>query len=225
MTAKLSTEEWADKIAGDIAGNIHSYQKHCRELLDVCHTDGSPITRDEYRDLIKRTLMDTKAIARTVGEDRLSMSLYSHETKMIVLVRPRMTGDGNTAYPLAERAPMKFPINDAPPDEMHTRALQKKSIHNGLIYNQGDGFPRNARESFQSKFEMKDKTGRFTGRDRYGECVLPLTGENGPFAEWLKIRAVPQKLSSYFHQFALGQAVPPPDYRRDLPSRNATRPY
>lgn len=225
MKMQLSTEEWADKIADDIAGNRHSYQKHCRDSLDVCHTDGSPLTRDEYRDLIKRTLMDTKAIARTEGSECLTMFMYSHETKMVVFICPRMTGDASTAYPLAERAPMKFPVNCMSADDMHARALQKKSVHDGLIYNQGEGFPRNARECFQTKFEIKDAQGHFMSRNRNGERISPVTGPDGPFAEWLKIRAVPQKLSTYFQQFALGQSAPPSSYRYDAPSRNAVHPY
>ena len=168
--------------------------------------------------------MDTKAIARTVGEDRSCLSLYSHDTKMIVLVRPRMTGDASTAYPLAERAPMKFSINDASPEDMYARALQKKSIHEGLIYNQGDGFPKNARESFQAKFEMKDAQGRFMGRNRNGEKVTPVvTGPDGPFAEWLKARAVPQKLSAYFYQCALGQNTPQTSRHHGVVYQNAAR--
>jgi hypothetical protein len=142
---------------------------------------------------------------------------------MIVLVRPRMTGDASTAYPLAEKAPMKYPINDALPDDLHARALQKKSIHEGLIYNQGAGFPKNARECFQSKFEMKDSQGRFMGRNRNGERIAPVTGPDGPFAEWLKSRAVPQKLSTYFQQFAIGQNTMPTSYRQSIPSQNAAR--
>lgn len=197
-------EEWADKIAEDIVNNRHSYQKHCAIGRELMQMDGAPATREQYQDLIKRTLLDPKAQARCTGSDRSSLAIYSHETRMVVVVNPRMTGDASTAFPLTEKAPLK-----ALPEitDMHQYAASKKSIHNDLIYNHGEGFPRNARETFQSKFEVRDINGRFTGRNRVGDMVKPITGAEGPFAEWLKIRAVPQKLSQYFGAFALGNVA------------------
>lgn len=199
-----NAEEWADKIAEDITNNRHSYQKHCALGRELMQMDGTPATREQYQDLIKRTLLDPRAQARCTGIDKSSLAIYSHETRMVVVVNPRMTGDASTAFPLTEKPPLKVlpEITD-----MLEYAASKKSIHNDLIYNHGDGFPRNARETFQSKFEVRDMNGRYTGRNRAGEPVKPMTGPEGPFAEWLKIRAVPQKLSQYFGLYALGAAT------------------
>lgn len=197
----MSVEEWAGKIADDIVGNRHSYSKHCQNARELMQLDGSPATRAQYHNLILRTLKDPKATGRTFGEDKSSLAIYSHETKMVVLINPRMTGDANTAFPLAGKAPLKF--SDSMQD-IRSYALKNKSIHNGLIYNHGDGVPHNPREAFQEKFETRDMSGRFTGRNRNGDRVQPVTGENGPFAEWLKNRAAPQRLSRYFGEQALG---------------------
>lgn len=198
-----STEEWAGKIADDIAHNRHSYQKHCADNRELMQMDGSPATREQYQDLIKRTLLDPRAQARCTGNDKSSLAIYSHETRMVVVVNPRMTGDASTAFPLTEKPPLHVLPEITP---IHDYAASKKSIHNDLIYNHGDGFPRNARETFQSKFEVRDMNGRFTGRNRAGDPVKPLAGAEGPFAEWLKIRVVPQKLTQYFGSYALGGA-------------------
>lgn len=204
-------EEWADKIADDIAHNRHSYQKHCTNNRELMQMDGAPATREQYQDLIKRTLLDPKAQARCTGNDKSSLAIYSHETRMVVVVNPRMTGDASTAFPLTEKPPSHV-VRDF--THLHDYAASNKSIHNDLIYNHGEGFPRNARETFQSKFEVRDINGRFTGKNRAGEIVKPIAGAEGPFAEWLKIRAVPQKLSQYFGAHALGNATTNPRQAR-----------
>jgi|GEM_PF-3885472 hypothetical protein len=204
-----SAEEWAEKIADDIANNRHSYLKHCQQGRELMQLDGQPATREQYHDLIKRTLLDPKAAGRSLGGDKSTLCIYSHETRMVVVVCPRMTGDASTAYPLSDKAPVKMEFAT----DLHSHALDKKSIHGGLIYNHGDGFPRNARETFQSRFEVRDITGRFTGKNRSGDPVQPITGADRPFAEWLKIRAVPQKLSQYFGAHAAGNHAPAQTYR------------
>lgn len=198
MNHDMTLEEWAEKIADDIVRNPHSYQKHCQTGRELMQLDGSPITRDQYHDLIKRSLMDPKAQGRVIGDDKSTLALYSHETKMVVVVRPRMTGDASTAYPLSGKPPLK--VDHVTDIVSHAQA--HKSIHNNVIYNHGDGFPSNAREAFQGKFECRDREGRYTGRSRTGEPVKPITGPEGPFAAWLQIRTVPQKLTSYFHAHA-----------------------
>ncbi len=196
----LTLEDWAEKVADDIVNNLHSYRKHCEAGRELMQLDGTPATREQYHDLIKQTLMDPKASARVIGADKSSLAVYSHETRMVVMVNPRMTGDTSTAFPLAGKPPLK----QASVTDIISHATAHKSIHNNLIYNHGDGFPHNPREMFQSKFEARDYNGRFTGKNRAGDPVKPIAGPEGPFAAWLQIRAVPQKLSQYFTTHALG---------------------
>lgn len=195
----LSLEDWADKVAEDIARNPHSYRKHCELGRELMQMDGSPASRAQYQDLIRQTLLDPKAQGRVTGADKSCLAVYSHETRMVVVLRPRMTGDASTAYPLSGKAPTLHE-----PADLLSHAQAHKSIHNNLIYNHGDGFASNPREAFQSKFEYRDREGRFTGKNRAGEVVKPMTGPQGPFAAWLQVRAVPQKLAQYFSAQAMG---------------------
>ena len=181
---------WAQRIAHDIAHNDHSYKKHC-ESLELAQANGKPLTREQYQELIYKSLMDPRAQGRTVGTGgNEKLMLYSHETGMVICINPRNTQDGNTAYPLSSdpRYNQGSRLQQIPEGDRLAHAEANRSVRNGIIYNHGQGFPPRAMDVFRAQIEATDRLGQPLGRNDRGEPVKPIKGDGGPFDAWISRR-------------------------------------